>query len=302
MEIPWRRSRSLVAVVGLGVALVATAARAMDAPESDGSQPLTGTPVRMSGTSSIFIKRYGADTLIPHERNVSFRFFRGVTPMLLLREEIDVEDEVPWKGEGWATASVDLTARAVGKDGKAGAIRYRIHENGEGALLYGPLYVVSMEGCCDSQDGHVVYSVQTGKRLMYTTGRTPVGALESLRLPKSGARSVGAYAANSAYDQAVFAGSGDTLAVVTYATDDAPLMRVVVTRPGHPHESPPYFDRLEVRRSPQKAGEEPSVTVHVQFFDDVYVDLPVVDDALDVAHATCSDGLTVRKAPLDGLL
>lgn len=277
----------------------------MDESESDGAEPLTGTPVHLSGTSSIAIKRYGTDTLVGHRRNVSFRLFRGFTPMLLLREEIDVEDEVPWKGEGWARDSVDLTAQVVGAGGKVGAVRYRIHEAGESAILYGALYVVSMEGCCDSQDGHVVYSAETGNRLMYTTGSTPVGALERLPfITRSGEqpRWVGVYAANSSYDGAVFAKSRVTLAVVTYATDSGPLMRVVFTRPGAARESPPYFDRLEVRSRPRKADADPSVTLHVQFFDDIFVDLPVTRDGLEVAHATGSEGVVVRKVPLDAKL
>jgi hypothetical protein len=288
-------------VVGLAIALAALGGAARAEADSDGAKPLTGTPLKMSGSSSIVIKRSSANTIVARERNVSFHLFRDLTPMLLLREQTNIEDEVPPKEDDRALISVDLTATPVGADGSAEAVRYRIHEAGDGALLYGALYVVSKEGCCDSQDGHVVYSVETGKRLLYTTGSTPVGALESLQLagPGDHERWIGVYGVNSSYDRDVFAKGSDKLAVVTYATDAAPVMRAVLAIP---NPMRPYFDRLDVRSTPGKAGGDPSFTVHVQFYGDVFADIPVVNDALDVAHATGSAGMTVRRAPLDGKL
>jgi hypothetical protein len=300
-----RGARAAVVAAVLGVVFAVGRVSAMDESGSDGAKPLTGTPLKASGTSSIAIKRFGTDTLIARRRNVSFHLFRGLTPMLLLREEVNVEDEVPWKGEGWANISVDITAKIVGADGSAGAVRYRIHEIGEDPILYGALYAISMEGCCDSQDGHVIYSVETGKRLMYTTGSTPVGALERLDAPGTHDRRrwAGVFAVNSAYDLDVFAKDfKDKLAVITYATDQAPLMRVVLTRPQPSHMAVPSFDRLEVRRKATASGADAGVTLHVQFYDDVFADIPVVNDALDVAHATGSDGVKALKAPLEGKL
>jgi hypothetical protein len=301
MDLRMLSTRVVVVVAGLGTVLAAGGARASDEVDPDGAQPLTGKPARVSGTSSIVIKHYGADTVVSRERNVTFRLFRGFTPMLLLREETDVEDLVPWKGEGFARASVDITARVVGTDGQVGGVRYRVHEVGESATLYQTLYVVSMEGCCDSQDGHAIYSAETGKRLMYTTGSTAFGAFERLPASTSGSW-VGVYVANSVYDDSVFTRGSDYLAVVTYASSSAPLMRAGVARVSVGPNSSPFFDRLEVRTRPGKDGADPSVTLHLQFDDDVSVDLPVTNDGLDVAHATSSYQLAVRKVPLEGRL
>jgi hypothetical protein len=283
-------------LTALGCVLAAGyAARASD--ESTDAEPLKGTPLKLSGRSTIELQRYGAGTLLRHKRRTSFEIFRGLTPMLLLQEKIEVEDLPPWKGEGFEQENVELVGTELRADGRPGKVRYRIRESGQDAFLYGLLYVVSSEGCCDSQDGRAIYSVATGKLLMYTTGSTPLGALERLDPdePSGGTRWVGLYASNSTYDYAVFAKHDqNVLAVVTYASDEPPLVRVLVTHP----EPYPHFEKMELRRTPRGPKAPAGVSVHAEF-EHEFFDIPIVGDALDVAHASGSEGVAARVVSLD---
>jgi hypothetical protein len=288
-----------LSLTAVGCALVAAhAARASD--ESGDAEPLTGTPLKQSAKSTIELKRYGANTLLAHKRRTSFEIFHGLDAMLLLQEKIEVEDLPPWKGEGFEQETVELVATELGMDGSPGKVRYRIRESGQDALIYGALYVVSSEGCCDSQDGRAIYSIATGKRLMYTTGSTPLGALESFRPdePRAETRWVGLSTPNSAYSQAVFAKHDrNALAVVTYASDEAPLMRVLVTHSGLQE----YLGKMELRRTAKGPKAPARISVHAELGDTSF-DIPIAGDALDVAHASGSEGVVFRAVSLDGKL
>jgi hypothetical protein len=297
-----RRGRlaiAAMAVAGAIAVVIAGAPLPSRAQDDDAPPAEAGPSAKLSATSTVEVKRYADGTLVPRTRNVSFRFFAG----LLFRQQIDIEEIPPWKGEGWAQADVQITAFELSPGGKRKE-RFRISEWGMEATPYGNFYAITQYGCCETMAGQALYSLRTGKYLMHTAGEDVPGSIVRVKADDSRAKGgagrwVGVNVGNAAYNEAAYEKkSRKAQALVTYASDDKAIMRVLLQL-GDPNDL--LDPKIEVRHGKAaKAGAGGSgASVHIQLLDDVAVDIPLGDDTLDVARASLPDGATAKVAPLD---
>jgi hypothetical protein len=292
-----------IAIVALGYTCGVFGFWGSSAGASNGSAdgedaPSRGGPTAKAvGTSTVTLKRDRDGTLIPHTRNVRFsvqEIWNSGRRALLLREQIELEPLPARIGEGWATAKVDLTVNSILPDGTQ-KFRYHLTEFGQTAGGDQDFYVVTGYGCCSQGDGHAIFNLETGRRIMYTSGREKFGALKKISASDARVRGfqprwVGVHTSGSVFDDAVYGPGAGRVAMVTYTNGEAPLTRVQLSFPpvGHGHL---HMAVLEVKTSKSELGD---ASVHVDFQDAGAVEFPIHNDALDVAHAKLPRGVTAK--------
>jgi hypothetical protein len=162
------------------------------------------------------------------------------------------------------------------------------------------LYIVTSHGCCDTMTGHVMYSLETGQPVLYTTGWDAPGALAEapVRTTDERRRWVGVYTSGATLDQKVFGPtpSRNVRALVTYASDTRALARVRVDFPQGSNDQ--RVDRLEIPANKDK--DEATVTVQFLAYGDEtapVVKIPIRHDTLDVGGIVLPDGFSAHAEP-----
>jgi hypothetical protein len=259
--------------------------------------------LKASASSSVELHRYSDGTQIPHTRNVSFYVQvvakerevgkKREVSTLLLKEQIDVEESPAWKGEGWEQAEVQLTAETIQPDGRRRP-RYRIVERGQRGLLFGPWYAVASFGCCDTGTGYALYSLESGRLVMYASGGEAPGnvrSFEDTSVKPYRQRWIGVHTSHSRFGKEVYGEHGNApRAMVTYASEAGPLTQVLLQfGPDDPHANARYIfvQRLEVPE-----GKPSAPQVRIDFEAAGVVEIPIRGGALDVAHAHLPPGVT----------
>jgi hypothetical protein len=249
----------------------------------------TGVATRRKAGSSVEITPYANGSFVVRSVNRTYDFITSDHGQhgLLLSQEIETKGARP-PGEGWDVALVRVTAQDVSPAGNLQQ-RYEIVASGQrGRLLDRFRYQVISYGGCDSLDGFVVYSVWTGKPIVYTSGWDGADSLVQLKTSDSGAdRWIGVYTSNAPYDEVVFGSVQGTRAVITYADAGAPLARALIDF-GPLVTAPHQVDRLEIKPGP---------LVHVALVGEVAIEIPIKDDKLDIGRAKLPGGATAQLLP-----
>jgi hypothetical protein len=221
----------------------------------------------------------------------------GEVGTLLLREQIDVEESPAWEGEGWEQAEVQLTADTIQPDGRRKR-RYRIVEQGQGGMLWGPYYGVTSAGCCDVGSGYALYSLESGRLVMYTSGdgRGAPGNVAELRdssVKPFRRRWIGVHTSDSRFKEKLYPEYRRVpRAMVTYASETGPLTQVLLqfgADDPHAEKRYVYVKTFEV---PEEVKRPADAKVRIDFEGAGVVEIPIRGDALDVAHAQLPHGVS----------
>ena len=244
------RTPSTVLLVVLCCAPFLSFASAQGAGAEDERPRQTGVATRRKAGSSVEITPYANGSFAVRSVNRTYDFITSDHGQhgLLLSQEIETRGAAA--GKGWDVALVRVTAQDVSPTGNLQK-RYEIVASGQrGRLLDRFRYQVTSYGSCDSLDGFVVYSVWTGKPIVYTSGWDGADSLVQLKTSDSGAdRWIGVYTSNAPYDEVVFGSVQGTRAVITYADAGAPLARALIDF-GPLVTAPHQVDRLDQARAP----------------------------------------------------
>jgi hypothetical protein len=265
---------------------------------SDADRPKpTGVPFRRSAGSSIDVVPFTGGHFVVRKINQTFDFidpFDGQDG-LLLSEEVMTKGARPL-GEGFEVARVRVTAFDVSPTGKQQKRHEFVVTGQEGQRLDRFRYRVTAFGYCDSWNGYVVYSIWTGKPILYTSGWNSADALAHLEgQPASGPgadteRWIGVYTNNAPYDDVVFGERvRGTRALVTYARTEAPLARVLV-------DLGPAVTEAELVKELQI---KPGPLIHIKLTDGGEIELPIKGDQLDIARAKLPGDATAKRLPVE---
>jgi hypothetical protein len=257
----------------------------------------TGVPFKRTAGSSIDIVPYTGGNFVVRKVSRTFDFIDPVAGQdgLLLSEEIMTKRARP-PGEGSVAASVRVTAFDVSPTGKQQKRHEFVVTGHEGQRLDRFRYRVTAFGACDSWNAYVVYSVWTGKPILYTSGWDSGAALAHLEgQPASGPgadteRWIGVYTNNAPYDDVVFGEQvRGTRALVTYARTEAPLARVLIDL------GPAFTEAERVETLQIKPG--PVIRIVLTSGDEI--ELPIKGDQLDVARAKLPGDATAKLLPVE---
>jgi hypothetical protein len=259
----------------------------------------TGVTGKDAGRSTVELRRYPNGAIEPHTRNVKF-FTREdwtetdknfTTRWVVFREEIEVE-ALNGVLEGWRQADVSLTATVMRADGTSKRL-YRIESQGHATDWVGNYYVITALGCCGQDAGNRFYAIETGQLVMVTSGWfwNSVTHIEAKRAgSKDGAaRWVGVATPNMHFDGVFGERRDGAVALLTYASETAPIMQVLVTFDDDEEHPRVRLEKLEVVTP---TGPEGLSSLRVAFSDRGVVEVPLRGDALDVAHARLPRGAT----------
>jgi hypothetical protein len=291
-------SRGLRVLMLAGLAVWARSAAASDADEELSPKP-TGPPIKMSAWSRIEVTPYSDGRLIEKSFNTRFDFVElsgaAGRRRLLLRQEIELR-RPPGPVEGWDRASVRLTATELLPGGKS-AKRYQIEETGQEARVMesGEMWMVTQEGCCDTESGYAIYSLHTGDPVLYSSGWSEADALAPVKVPNLNAsRWVGVVSDSSTFSSDAFEEpyqhkreTGETRMIVAYASSERTRSRVLLE----------FGPEIGGRHLVQAVESRPDGVVRIRFDSNLTADLPIKDDAVDVARARLSDGMTATALP-----
>jgi hypothetical protein len=221
--------------------------------------------------------------------------------------------------EGPVKSNVTVSTWRIGSDGsrKPGPGFKLTGDSGSAAGLDGndAFYRVVEYGCCGALDRSTFFSLETGKTLLSVTGEPA-----TLEVPNAGGiiRVAGVLPSWAADRDETFAKLKDALAIVTYADRTHTVQRAVLKGPADKS-----FDDLinEVMSEPvvgfRKASggdletqftlwsadgkKDPAAITDavfsIEFTPDHKVEIPVVADKLDIAHATLPKGFTLEAMP-----
>lgn len=223
--------------------------------------------------------------------------------------------------EGPVKSNVTVSTWRIGADGsrKPGPGFKLTGDSGAAAGLVGndAYYRVVEYGCCGSLDRSTFFSLESGKPLLAVTGEPA-----TLEVPNAGGiiRVAGILPSWAADRDDTFAKFKESLAIVTYADRTHTLQRALLKGPADKS-----FDDLinEVMSEPavgfHKAGggdpetqftlwsadgkKDPAAITDavfsIEFTPDYKVEIPVVADKLDIAHATLPKGFTLEALPVN---
>jgi hypothetical protein len=164
-------SQALAAADGGPKPTGASSKRTARSPIDDDRPKATGVPFRRSAGSSVDIVPYTGGHFVVRKINRTFDFIDPADGQdgLLLGEEIMTKRARP-PGEGSVAASVRVTAFDVSPTGKQQKRHEFVVTGHEGQRLDRFRYRVTAFGACDSWNAYVVYSVWTGKPILFTSG------------------------------------------------------------------------------------------------------------------------------------
>jgi hypothetical protein len=223
------------------------------------------------------------------------------------------DSEAPVKSE------VTVSTWRIGNDGsrKAGPAFAATGDSGAVAGLAGndAYYRVVEYGCCGALDRSTFFSLESGQPLLAVTGEPA-----TLEVPNAGGmlRVAGVLPAWAADRDRTFAKLKDALAIVTYADRTHTLQRALLKGPSNKS-----FDDLlnDIMSEPvvgfsKSAGNDPETqftlwaadgkkdpaaitgaVFSIMFTPDYKIDIPVVADRLDIAHAILPKGFTLEPLP-----
>jgi hypothetical protein len=265
----------------------------------------TGVSAKASGLSTVELRRYPNGFVVPHQRNVRFftrdDYSERDSGHTIYREEIETEYLTGNLGEGWRDAQVTLTSTVVSPRGKSRR-GFRIESFGQDGKSWDDFYVISAFGCCGRGDGHAVYSLETGRLIMYASGRRFQEAIVRVTEPHlrgEQARWVAVAASGTDFDGSAFKfepvaiGEERTaMLLLTYASEKMPLMRVLVRTPDDRERRFPV--RAVAVVPPGQSGEP---LIRISLDRDRTIEIPVRADALDAAHARLPQGMSASLVP-----
>jgi hypothetical protein len=223
--------------------------------------------------------------------------------------------------EGPVKSNVTISTWRIGADGsrKPGPGFNLTGDSGSTAGLVGndAYYRVTEYGCCGSLDRSTFFSLESGKPLLSVTGEPA-----TLEVPNAGGiiRVAGILPSWAADRDGTFAKFKDSVAIVTYADRTHALQRALLKGPADKS-----FDDLinEIMSEPvvsfHKAGggdaetqfalwsadgkKDPAMITGavfaIEFTPDYKIEIPVVADKLDIAHATLPKGFTLEALPVN---
>jgi hypothetical protein len=229
----------------------------------------------------------------------------GVFEQVLLIEQVKVTKEGPSIDTEDVSQKVKVTAYALGAGGK-GPVRFTIEGEGDEAKVEGPYLTITRWGCCGALDTHAVYSLETGTYLFNATGERGESGDWATLDEKGGwanSRIVSYHVRPTMDDDRVLAGAPYAVAVINYASQTAPIQRILVTVPKEdleddapgmwnpklllvaktqPKGDNSYF--APTTDAPEKAYD--GVTARLALDDKTVIAIPIKGDRLDIAHAT----------------
>ena len=236
---------------------------------------------------------------------------------LLLRQQIDVVRRSD--AEAPSAAAVTVDAWSLGAEADAAPI-WSIKDKGEAAQGWGEQFLVlTSVGCCGARDVYTGYSLLNGRRLFSATGNRLPGDWARLEVPNSHGllRWAFLHAAYSADNDSVFAGHRGAVAMVSYVSETEPQRRLLfaaadpgqmdrfigwdsmigftVNGHGQPEQQVELWS-ADGRRDRAAIG---GISLSVRFTEGLIATVPIENDALDLAHATLPDGLTVQELPAE---
>ncbi|HEY4162558.1 MAG TPA: hypothetical protein VGM59_05795 [Dongiaceae bacterium] len=241
----------------------------------------------------------------------------GVFEQVLMIEQIDVTKEGPSIDTETVSKKVKVTAYALSKEGK-GPVRFTIEGEGDEVQVEGNYLAITRWGCCGDLNTHAVYSMETGAYLFNATGdRDETGDWATLD-EKGGwanSRIVSYHVTPTMDDDKVLAGAPYAAAVINYASQTAPIQRILVTLPKKliDDDAPGMWDPklLLIAKSQPKGDisyfaqttDEPEkayngVTARLALDAKTVIVIPIKGDRLDVAHATLPQGFALKEMPI----
>ncbi len=277
--------------------------------------------LREEARSMVEVRAEG-DGVVARSVNRSFRVVTIYPPgqpyprTLLLAQETDVVRSTVEEGPRSAWVRLDVSAIVAAKRRPP----FRIDEEGEAGAVADisaglPFYQVTRYGCCGARDSVSTWSLVSGRRLFSATG--PIASFD---VPNSDGirRLVAVHAAYSTDDARVFGERRGAAAIVTYASPTEPLRRILVRVQapatldgviGDPKAMLLLDGSLEpvtsttLWRSDGRREREAiaGLSVVVEFTPGNAVNIPVVGDDLDLAHATVPARFALEPVGLDPL-
>lgn len=261
---------------------------------------LINTVNRRHDVTSYFDDRQGAGTMR--------RFLVETEIDRVTREADDQEIDVQ-------RSTLRATARPLTQTG-LGEIGMQIETAADEVAVSGPYVVTTVWGCCVEQPAHEVFSLYSGKRLFSATGPGDFG--DWLTMGKKGPtydqRIVAAHFAITARDKDELGPDQDRVAVITYATEAAPLQRLALSVPGGRDgdlplewntkllwitaDQPEGVEHNFINQDGDAATVYTGVTLRIQLDDATRVEIPLESDRFVPAKATLPDGFAVTEVPL----
>lgn len=219
-------------------------------------------------------------------------------------QEIDVQRSI-----------LRASARPLTQSG-LGEASLQIETAADEVTVSGPYVVTTVWGCCVEQPAHEVFSLYSGKRLFSATGPGDFG--DWLTMGKKGPtydqRIVAAHFAITARDKEELGPDQDRVAVITYATEAAPLQRLALSVPGGRDGDLPleWNTKLLWITADQPEGVEHNfinqdgdaktvyagVILRIQLDDATRVEIPLEGDRLVPDKAILPEGFSLAELPL----
>lgn len=279
--------------------------------------------VQESAPSSVSVEKDGDNYRVT---TVSRRYQTNVLPsvtaklatiyQLLEIEQRTVAVEGPQTEQNFEEARVKVTSYPLTEKGK-GAAAFTIDAKADAVNAQNSFLTLTRYGCCVEMPTYAVYSLESGKYLFNATGEgmsgqwATMGAQGGFKFER-----IFAYHAKiTAADDDLFGDQANGAVIITYASETAPLQRamLIATQDDMDHDAPLEWmakidlvdkdnakgtDRIFVNRTGVETDLFTNATVRLTLDEGTKVEIPLVNDRLDLKAAKLPEGYSLVEMTL----
>ncbi|WP_374378155.1 hypothetical protein [Dongia sp.] len=230
---------------------------------------------------------------------------------LLEIEQHQVSTEGPQTEQAFEEATAKVTVYPLTDEGK-GPVAFTIEGKADAVEAMGDFVALTRFGCCVEVPTYAVYSLETGKYLFNATGEGHWGQWATLGA-HGGAefeRIIAYHAKISAADADLFGETKNGAVIITYANQTEPLQRVMLIATEEDmgmdaplewmpkidlvnKDNPKGTDRIYNQQGGNAVDLFTNATVRLVLDDAKSVEIPLVADRLDIAHAKLPKGYSL---------
>jgi hypothetical protein len=296
-----RSVRGGVAAVLLTLALHALAAR----PAS------VGDGTTLSGQSEARLDKGGADLYLA-TRSRAYELtqfaYRGAVRTVVVETEVRhrhrVSEDLAENGDEMGT--ILLTVHPVSGSGHFDTPLARREIPGDEVKIEGSAGIkVVLWGCCAESDAETQLSLATLKTLYVRSSSMPLLTYTRLGKPSAVGRIVAVYSVITPLDKEVLGGDPSVVALITWASDDGALQRILVRlRGGNPREAAMSWSSTPGWKVGNRPLDnhlvldpaKPSTPLLVWQIDDARaIEIPMVGDRFDCAAAKLPQDISLQE-------